>query len=55
MGFADYRVGLAFFHKGVVAEFVHFVLWRHVDFLEKGCSMDWLQQMHFVLVVDGVL
>ena len=40
MGFVDYRVGLAFVHEGVVAESEHFVLWRHVDFLEKGCSMD---------------
>jgi hypothetical protein len=55
MGFVDYRVGLAFVHKGVVAESEHFVLWRHVGFLEKGRSMDWVRWTHFVLVVDGVL
>ena len=32
-----------------------FVPWRHADFLEKGCSMDWVQQTHFVLMVDGGL
>jgi hypothetical protein len=26
----------------------HFVPWRHVDFLEKGCSTDWVQQTRFV-------
>ena len=55
MGFVDYGVGLAFVHKGVVAESEHFVPWRHADFLEKGRSMDWVRRTHFVLVVDGVL
>ena len=55
MGFVDYRVGLAFVHKGVVAESEHFFLWRHMDFLEKGRSTDWVQWTHFVLVVDGGL
>jgi hypothetical protein len=48
-------VGLAFVHKGVVAESKHFVLWRHVGFLEKGRSTDQVRRTHFVLVVDGVL
>ena len=55
MGFVDYREGLAFVHKGVVAKSEHFVLWRHVGFLEKGRSMDWVRWTHFVLVVDGGL
>jgi hypothetical protein len=55
MGFEGYRVGLAFVHKGVVAESEHFVPWRHADFLEKGRSTDWVRQTHFVLVVDGGL
>jgi hypothetical protein len=40
MGFVDYRVGLAFVHKGVAAESKHSALWRHVGFLEKGRSTD---------------
>jgi hypothetical protein len=55
MGFVDYRVGLAFVHKGVVAESEHFVPWRHADFLEKGRSTGWVRWTHFFLVVDGVL
>jgi hypothetical protein len=55
MGFVGYRVGLAFVHKGVVAESEHFSPWRHADFLEKGRSTDWVQQTHFVPMVDGVL
>ena len=54
MGFVDYRVGLAFVHKGVVAKSEHFVPWRHAGFLEKGRSTDWVRQTDFVLVVDGV-
>jgi hypothetical protein len=53
MGFMGYRVGLAFVHKGVVVESEHFSPWRHVGFLEKGCSTDWVWQTHFVLMVDG--
>jgi hypothetical protein len=52
MGFAGYRVGLAFVHKGVIAESEHFVLPRTVGFLEKGCSTDWVRRTHFVHVVD---
>ena len=55
MGFLDYRVGLAFVHKGVVADSEHFVPWRHADFLERGCSTDWVPQTEFVLVADGGL
>jgi hypothetical protein len=55
MGFAGYRVGLAFVHKGVVAESEHFVPWRHVGFLEKGRSTDWVWRTRFVLVVDDRL
>ena len=55
MGFVDYRVGLAFVHKGVVPKSEHFVPWRHVDFLEKGRSTGWVRRTHFVLVVDGIL
>ena len=55
MGFVDYRVGLAFVHKGVIAESEHFSLWRNVGFLEKGLSTDLVQRTHFVLVVDGRL
>jgi hypothetical protein len=55
MGFVDYRVGLAFVHKGVVAESEHFVPSRHADFLERGRSTGWVRRTHFVLVVDGVL
>jgi hypothetical protein len=57
MGFAGYRVGLAFVHKGVVAESEHFVRWRHVGFLEKGCSMDWVWKTHYFLwlVIDSRL
>ena len=40
MGFVDYRVGLAFVHKGVVAESENFVLPRTVGLVEKGRSMD---------------
>ena len=32
-----------------------FFPWRHADFLGKGCSMDWVQRTHFVLVADGGL
>ena len=39
MGFVGYRVGLAFVHKGVVAESGHFFLSRTMGFLEKGRSM----------------
>jgi hypothetical protein len=55
MGFVGYRVGLEFVHKGVVAESENFVSWRHVGFLEKGRSMDWVWQTHFFHVVDGGL
>ena len=55
MGFVGYRLGLAFVHKGVVAESEHFVPWRHTDFFEKGHSTDWVRRTHFVLMVDGVL
>ena len=55
MGFAGYRLGLEFVHKGVVAESEYFVLLRTVGFLEKGRSTDWVRRTHFVLVVDGVL
>jgi hypothetical protein len=55
MGFASYRVGLAFVHKGVVTESEHFVRWRHVGFLEKGRSMDWVWKTHFILVVGDRL
>ena len=55
MGFEGYNLGLAFVHKGVVAEFAHLVLWGHVGFLEKGRSTDWVGQTHSVLVVDGVI
>ena len=55
MGFVDYRVGLAFVHKGFFVEPEHFVLPRTVGFLEKGCSTDWVGQKHFFRVVDGGL
>ena len=31
------------------------VLWRHVDYLEKGCSTGWVERTQFVLGVDGGL
>ena len=40
MGFAGYRVGLVFVHKGVVVELENCVLPRTVGFLEKGYSTD---------------
>ena len=36
-------------------QWTHFFSWRHADFLEKGCSTDWVQRTQFVLVVDGGL
>jgi hypothetical protein len=55
MGFVDYRVGLAFVHKGFVVESKYSVPWMHADFLEKGRSMGWVRRTHFFLVVDGIL
>jgi hypothetical protein len=55
MGFVDYRLGLEFVHKGVVAESKNCVLPRTVGFLEKGRSTDWVWQTHFIHVVDGRL
>jgi hypothetical protein len=52
MGFEDYKLDSAFFHKEdideslereeVVMEFEDYVPPRTVDFLQKGYSMDWL-------------
>ena len=55
MVFVGYRLGLAFVHKGVVAESENFFLSRAVGFLEKGRSTDWVRRTHFARVVDGRL
>jgi hypothetical protein len=63
MGFEDYELDLAFVHKEdeslereeVVAELEDCVPLRTVGFLEKGYSMDWVWQTHFVRTVDGRL
>jgi hypothetical protein len=65
MGFEDYKPDLAFVHKEdidgslegeeIVVELEDCVPLRTVDFLEKGCSTDWVWWTHFSHTIDGKL
>jgi hypothetical protein len=65
MGFEDYKSDLTFVHKEDIDEFLEgeevvveieiVSPLRTVGFLEKGYSMDWVWETHFVHTVDGML